>query len=46
MLRPQAVLEKVNPSQKSGNRKYPHLSFAQYLETGASKGYQIWQKYL
>ena len=22
--------------QKSGNRKYPRLSFAQYLETGAS----------
>ena len=27
--------------QKSGNWKYPHLSFAQYLETGASKEYQI-----
>ena len=24
-------------------RKYPHLSFAQYLETGASYRYQIWQ---
>ena len=27
--------------QKSGNRKYPRLSFAQYLETGASKEDQI-----
>ena len=27
--------------QKSGNRKYPRLSFVQYLETGASKEYQI-----
>ena len=25
-----------------GNWKYPRLSFAQYLETGASKEYQIW----
>ena len=23
--------------QKSGNRKYPRLSFSQYLETGVSK---------
>ena len=23
--------------QKSGNRKYPRLSFGQYLETGVSK---------
>ena len=27
---------------KSRNRKYPCLSFAQYLETGASWLYQIW----
>ena len=32
--------------QKSKNRKYPHLSFAQYLETGASYGYQIWHECL
>ena len=32
--------------QKSGNRKYPRLSFAQYLETGASKEYQMWHERL
>ena len=32
--------------QKSGNRKYPRLSFAQYLETETSYGYQIWHKCL
>ena len=26
------------------NRKYIRLSFAQYLETGKSKDYQIWHK--
>ena len=30
--------------QKSSNRKYPCLRFAQYLKTGASKEYQIWHK--
>ena len=29
--------------QKSGYRKYSRLSSAQYLETGASQGYRIWQ---
>ena len=32
--------------QKSGNRKYPRLSFAQDLETGASYGYQILHEWL
>ena len=32
--------------QKSENQKYPRLRFAQYLETGASYGYQIWHKCL
>ena len=32
--------------QKSGNTKYPRLSFAQYLETGASKECQIWHERL
>ena len=27
--------------QKSGNRKYPHLSFSQYLEIRVSKEYQF-----
>ena len=30
--------------QKSGNWKYSCLSFAQYLETEASKEYQIWHE--
>ena len=29
--------------QKSGNRKYPRQSFAQYLETGSSYGYQMFR---
>ena len=32
--------------QKSGNQKYPRLSFAQYLETGVRYRYQIWHKWL
>ena len=32
--------------QKSENLKYPRQSFAQVLETGASKEYQIWQERL
>ena len=28
--------------KKSGNRKYPRLSFVQYLKTGTSYEYQIW----
>ena len=28
------------------NWKYPHLSFAQYLETEASKKYQFWYECL
>ena len=32
--------------QKSKNQKYPHLSLIQYLETGASNGYQIWHEHL
>ena len=32
--------------QKSGNRKYHRLSFAQCLETGVSSGYQIWYECL
>ena len=32
--------------QKSGNQKYPYLSFAQYLETRVSKEYQIWHESL
>ena len=32
--------------QKSENQKYPRLSFAQYLETRASKEYQIWDECL
>ena len=35
------VLELWQFSFKSGNRKYPRRSFAQYLETGASYGYNI-----
>ena len=37
-------LWKIDP--KSGNQKYLILSFAQYLETAASKGYQIWHECL
>ena len=29
---------------KSGNQEYPRLSFAKYLETRASKKYQIWHE--
>ena len=32
--------------QKSRNRKYPCLSFAQDLEKGASYGYQTWHECL
>ena len=32
--------------QKSGNQKYPRLSFAQYLKTGTIYRYQIWHKCL
>ena len=31
---------------KSGNPKYPRLSFFKYLETGERKRYQIWQVFL
>ena len=31
---------------KSGNQKYTCLSFAQYLGTEASEGYQIWRECL
>ena len=32
--------------KSSGNRKYPGLSFPQYLEIRESKEYQIWQERL
>ena len=32
--------------QKSGIRKYPHLNFAQYQESGAGWEYQIWYECL
>ena len=31
---------------KSGDQKYRRLSFAPYLGTGTSKGYQIWHECL
>ena len=34
----------IDIDQKSGNQKCSRLSFAQYLETGASKEYQIWHE--
>ena len=32
----------IRINQKSKNRKYPRLSFVQYLETEAGYEYQIW----
>ena len=40
------VGETMGIDQKSGNQKYSLLTLVQYLETGASKGYQIWHEYL
>ena len=31
-------------ARKSGNRKYPRLSFVQYLQTGASQRYKTWHE--
>ena len=36
MLQNARVTAFTSFDQKSGNRKYPRLSFAQYLETGVS----------
>ena len=36
----------IRIDQKSRNGKYPRLSFAQYLKTGVSWGYQNWYRCL
>ena len=40
------VYKGLDQKLETGNQKYPRLSFVQYLETGASTGYQIWHEFL